>query len=133
MQDMQEHALVEGGTASTPSEKRRTHAAHGITALFSALRRQKHGLALGLYRVKSNRLVLPDIEVLSIKGHHNLAVRYGQHMSDVKPCRVLIADAGYRERVIMDVESFAFLLDAAISSDPSHFLRRTHAVKDTDE
>lgn len=120
---MQEHTLV----------KKKTHAAHGITALFDALRRQKHGLALGLYRVRSNRLVMPDIEVMSVKGHSNLAARYAHHMSGVKPCRVLIADSGYLDRVIMDVESFAFLLDAAISSDPSHFLRRTQADKDTDE
>jgi hypothetical protein len=108
------------------------HAAHGITALFDALRRKKHGYSLGAFRVYSNRLALADIEIKSMRGHKDTSIKYGQ-MDKNKPCRVLIVDAGMYNRIYMDVDSLAFLLDAAIASNPSHFLRKTQASKDTDD
>lgn len=110
----------------------RNHNAFGITALFDALRRQKHGLSLGAFRIKPNRLSLTEIEVLSIRGHVNVAARYASLGQD-KPCRILIVDSGRWNKVYMDVESLAFLLDTTIASDTSHFLRRLQARKDSDD
>ena len=67
------------------------HAAHGITALFDALRQQAHGLSLGLFRVRNNRLRLPDIDVKAMRGHANVAHRY-QALDPDAACRVLIVD-----------------------------------------
>jgi hypothetical protein len=121
MPDVQEHTVV----------RWRTHAAYGMTALFDALRKQAHGLALGLFRVRANRLEMTQISVMSVKGRANITERY-RRLPDT-PCRVLIYDAGITNGVYMDVESLAFLLDAAISSDPTHFLRKPQADKDTDD
>lgn len=109
----------------------KTHVAFGMSALFDALRRQKHGLALGLFRVQNNRLEMTQISMMSVKGRKNIPERYAR-ITDA-PCRVLIYDSGNTNSVYMDVASLAFLLDAAVSSDPSHFLRRPQASKDSDD
>ncbi len=97
------------------------------------LRKAKHGHPVTTFRYRSNRLRLADIDILSIRGHANPATKYKQELDPAAPCRILIVDAGVYDRIYMDIDSLAFLLDAAIASDPGHFLRRMTTGKDTDE
>lgn len=108
------------------------HAAFGLSRLMQALRRAKHGHPVTSFRFRSNRLRLADIDIMSIKGHTSQGEKY-RTLDQRAPCRILIVDAGVHDRIYMDIDSLAFLLDAAIASDPGHFLRRTGAKKDSDE
>lgn len=108
-----------------------------ITGLLNMMRQQAHGFVLTAHRAHRQRVELGgDILIITARANRSLgrALDSLEQEKGWKATVILRPAPGDRGVLAeMPVESFAYLLDRVISTDPAHYLRKLTAVKDSDE
>lgn len=125
---------------TNPVVKRRTDRDVGryLTALIAQIRAMPNGWSLSGHRVKRRRVEL-GTEIVITTARANRSLMLVLDSLDAEPswkARVALRPTPGRNgevQACMSLDSFAYLLDKAIASDPGHYLRPPTAIKDHDQ
>lgn len=108
-----------------------------VTYLLDLMKKQTHGFSITGMRVGRRRVELGgDIVIATARANRSMGmVLDSLRAEDRWQATVILRPAPGDRGVLaeMPIESFAYLLDRVIATDPSHYLRKLTAVKDSDE